>query len=93
MNVNWAPFQKLHARGFTLGPLVTGGDTVSILELDEYFVFSAFEAAELTAWAGTMEEAMVIGEDWLMAKLSAHEKLAVYAERARRPPVRDRRIH
>jgi hypothetical protein len=83
MNVNWTPFRKLQARGMRLGPLVVDGDTVSVLELGEYFVFSAIDAAELTAWVGTLEEAMVIGEEWLMAKLSAHERLAVHAERAR----------
>ena len=68
MNVNWTPFRKLQARGMSLGPLVVDGDTVSVLELGEYFVFSAIDAAELTAWVGTLEEAMAIGEEWLMAK-------------------------
>jgi hypothetical protein len=82
MRVNWTPIQKLRARGFRLGPLVAGGDTATILELGEYYVFSALDAGELSAWAGTLEEGMAIGEEWLMAKLSAHDRLAVHAERA-----------
>jgi len=83
MSVNWTPLRKLRARGVTLGPLVVGGDTVSVIDLiGEYLVFT-LDTGGLTAWAGTFEKAMAIGEEWLMAKLSAHETLAVHAERAR----------
>jgi len=48
-----------------LGPLVTGGDTVSILKLDycrDYLVYSNTHGHMLT-WTMTIEEAIAIGEN------------------------------
>jgi hypothetical protein len=68
-----------------LGPLVAGGDTVSILRLDycrDYLVYSNTHGHMLT-WTMTIGEAIAIGEKWLIGQLSGHEKLAVCAELAR----------
>lgn len=85
MSIDRSPFQEVHERGMTLGSLVADGDTVSILKLDycrDYFVYSNTHGHMMT-WTMTIEEAIAIGQKWLIGQLSAHEKLAVYAELAR----------